>query len=296
MLTRIDHVMIGVPDLPAGMAQYRKLGFDIEPGGVHPGKGTHNAIAFNRDDYIELIAIGDRAQYDRVAGASPSHDGGLARFVAAGGGIRYVAIQCDDLEAQVLGMRARGVEVSDPIPGSRTTPSGVALHWRVAVLGAGNPLPMFFIEHTTPVEQRRTQVARASVHPNGVLAIERVYVVTADLDRESAVYARVLGMPQPAPQRGTVIMADMAVFDIGPSGLCIARPYAHGPAAEALARRGPGVFQMLCRSASMADAARSMASQGMPPLPQGVRNTGERAMLAAPEVAGGTYLGFVGHE
>lgn len=296
MLTRIDHVMIGVPDLAAGMAQYRKLGFCIEPGGAQSGKGTHTAIAFNRDDYIELIAIADRAQYDRVASASLSHDGGLARFVAAGGGIRYVAMQCDDLEAQVRSMRARGVEVSDPIPGARTTPAGLRLHWRVAVLGAANPLPFFFIEHTTPIEQRRTQVARANAHPNGVQAIERVYVVTTELERESTLYARVLGMPQPVTQRGTVIMADMAVFGIGPSGLSIARPCAPGPAAEALASRGPGVFQMLCRTASMADAARSMASHGMPPLPQGVRNTGERALLAGPALAAGTYLGFVGQE
>jgi catechol 2,3-dioxygenase-like lactoylglutathione lyase family enzyme len=296
MLTRIDHIMVCVADLAAGMAQYRKLGFDIEAGGVHPGKGTHNAIAFNREDYIELIAIGDRSQYDRVAGASLSHDGGLAGFVAAGGGIRYVAIQCDDLEAQVQGMRARGVEVSDPITGSRTTPSGLALHWRVAVLGAANPLPIFFIEHLTPLDQRRSQVARAGQHPNGVQTIERVYIVTPELDRGAAMYARVLGMAQPTPHKGTVIMADMAVFDIGPSGLCIAQPYAQGPAAAALARRGPGVFQALCRTTSMAHAARWMASQGMPSLPRGVRSNGERAMLAAPDVAGGTYLGFVGPE
>ena len=41
MFVRIDHVMICVPDLDAGIAQYRKLGFDMHPGGVHPGKGTH---------------------------------------------------------------------------------------------------------------------------------------------------------------------------------------------------------------------------------------------------------------
>lgn len=29
MFTRIDHVMICVPDLPQGIAQYHKLGFNI---------------------------------------------------------------------------------------------------------------------------------------------------------------------------------------------------------------------------------------------------------------------------
>ena len=44
-------------------------------------------------------------------------------------------------------------------------------------------------------------------------------------------YAKVLGMPQPALHRGTVIMSNMAVFELGPTGLGIAQPYAPGPAA-----------------------------------------------------------------
>jgi len=39
-----------------------------------------------------------------------------------------------------------------------------------------------------------------------------------------------------------------------------------------------------------------MQEQGMPPLEGGVRNTGERAMLAMPRDACGAYVGFVGRE
>src|SRR5262245_45239209 len=49
MLTRIDHVMICVPDLRQGIETYSKLGFNVYSGGVHPGRGTHNAISFNED-------------------------------------------------------------------------------------------------------------------------------------------------------------------------------------------------------------------------------------------------------
>jgi len=59
-LTRIDHVMICVSDLERGMEAYRKLGFNMQPGGVHAGLGTHNAIAFLQDDYLELLAIRDQ--------------------------------------------------------------------------------------------------------------------------------------------------------------------------------------------------------------------------------------------
>lgn len=50
MLTRIDHVMICVPDLQTGLDAYTRIGFRISPGGGHPGQGTHNAIAFLQED------------------------------------------------------------------------------------------------------------------------------------------------------------------------------------------------------------------------------------------------------
>jgi hypothetical protein len=103
-------------------------------------------------------------------------------------------------------------------------------------------------------------------------------------------------MPKPALVKGTVIMSNMAVFEIGPTGLGIVQPYAAGPAADALERRGPGPFQVLFRTRSMGAAARWMQEHGMPPLARGVRNTGEHAMLATPPDAFGSYIGFVGPE
>ena len=52
--------MVCVPDLARGMETYRRIGFDIRAGGVHTGKGTHNAIAFHEDDYLELLAVRNR--------------------------------------------------------------------------------------------------------------------------------------------------------------------------------------------------------------------------------------------
>jgi catechol 2,3-dioxygenase-like lactoylglutathione lyase family enzyme len=295
VLTRIDHVMICVPDLERGMEQYRKLGFNMHAGGVHPGKGTHNAIAFNQDDYVELLAIRDPAE--AAAAKSWSASGTpLPEFIAAGGGIRYIIIQSDDLAAEVTAMRKRGVDVSDVMDGARHAPSGQELRWKVAVLGSRNPLPIFFIQHLTSLEERRKQVPVAGNHPNGVYALERAYIVVADAEAAATTYAKVLGMPQPALVKGTVIMSNMAVFQLGPTGLGIVQPYAVGPAADALERRGPGPFQALYRTTSMGAAARWMQEHGIPPLPRGVRNTGEQAMLATPDLAGGAYIGFVGPE
>src|SRR5262245_63718616 len=101
MFTCIDHLMICVPDLARGVEQYKRLGFNVQPGGVHPGKGTHNAIAFNDPDYLELMAIRDAAE-ERAADAKAGSWGrNLAGFIAEGGGIRFAILQSDDLVADV---------------------------------------------------------------------------------------------------------------------------------------------------------------------------------------------------
>ena len=290
MLTRIDHVMICVPDLAEGIRAYTRMGFDVHPGGVHPGRGTHNAIAFHQDDYLELLGMRDRDEYVAAAGST----GGLLEFLAGGGGIRFVVVQSDDLAADVAAMRRRGVDVGDPSPGERRAPTGQVLRWAMARLGPGNPLPVLFVQHLTALDERKRQVPRAGEHPNGVRGVDRVYVVVPDVVAAANTYARVLGMPEPKIQRGTVIKADMAVFDLGPTGLTVAQPAGAGPAAEALARRGPGPFQALYRTRSIDAAARWMADHGLPPPARGVRNTGEQAMLVGPDHACGAWIAFVG--
>ena len=286
MLTRIDHVMICVPDLQEGIDAYTRIGFRIHPGGVHPGQGTHNAIAFHEEDYLELLSLRE--------GESHLASAGLRAFLARGAGLRYIAVQSDDLAADVAAMRARGVDVSDAAEGGRRTPEGHELCWLAASLGPRNPLPIFFIQHLTPLAERKRQAPGAGDHPNGVLRAERAYVVVDDVATAAVTYGQVLGMSVPKIQRGNVIKADMAVFELGPTGLGVAQPAEPGPAAEALSQRGPGPFQVLYRTRSMDAAARHMADHGLPPPARGVRNTGEQAMLVGPSDACGAYIGFVG--
>jgi catechol 2,3-dioxygenase-like lactoylglutathione lyase family enzyme len=295
MLTRIDHVLIAVPDLERGVQAYRRLGFDVRPGGVHAGLGTHNAIAFFEGDYLELLAVRDPAEHRAaVAGAGPGHPlSGLGPLLAAGGGLRAIVLQSDDLAADVAAMRARGVQVSDPIAGERRTPAGATLRWTMAFLGGADPPPLVLVQHLSPLAERRPAPGSAG-HPNGTLGLDRAYVVVPELAAVADGYARVLGLPVPPRQRGTVIQAEMVVFPLGPTGLGIARPAAPGPAAEALARQGPGPFQVLYRARSMDAAARAVAAGGLPPPLRGVRNTGEQAMLVPPEHACGVYVGFAG--
>ena len=244
MFVRIDHVMICVPELAAGIEQFRNLGFSMHAGGMHPGKGTHNAIAFNRDDYIELLALHDPAEYARASSSLRRDDGALPAFLAAGGGIRYIIIQSDDLEADVQAMRARGVEVSDLLAGSRRTPAGLDLSWKAAVLGASNPLPLFFIQHLTPIETRRAQIPGGSSHPNGVQRLERAYIVTPDAKRTAAEYVRPTGTSSPLLILSWVRCSDLMTSRIASWAThqlrCTWRPSSGSSAAMASDRRISG--------------------------------------------------------
>jgi catechol 2,3-dioxygenase-like lactoylglutathione lyase family enzyme len=133
----------------------------------------------------------------------------------------------------------------------------------------------------------------AAGHPNGAIRLERVYVAVENLAASVENYRKTLDLPAPKLERGTVIMADMAIFNVGP-GLTLAQPYAPGHCADALASRGPGPFQLLYRITSMDAAAKWLSEHGVPPPARGVRNTGEQAMLIPAERAFGTYVGFVG--
>ena len=119
MLSRIDHVMICVPRLAQGIEAYTRLGFNVYPGGAHTGKGTHNAIAFHGEDYLELMSVSDRDEYLAARAAAGGTGPSLVDFLARGGGFRYIAVQSDDLSADIAAMRRRGVDVQDPTAGAR---------------------------------------------------------------------------------------------------------------------------------------------------------------------------------
>ena len=221
MLTRIDHVRIGVSDLKAGIDAYRRIGFEVDDRGMTRNDGDH----------LELARGGD--------------------------GLQSVALASDDVAADSAAVRSRG-----------------GVDWIRLVMP------------TSPAAPNR--------HPNGVQRIERVYIAVEDIAASAALYARVLGVPAPKMERGTVINADMAIFQLGPTALGLAQPAAPGVCADALARRGPGPFQILYRTRSMDAAAKWMSEHGVPPPARGIRNTGEQAMLVAPDYACGVYIGFVG--
>lgn len=130
----IDHLVFAAPDLAAAMEQVEELlGSRPEPGGRHPDWGTHNAILpLGRAVYLEVIAPDPEA-------AVQAEIFGLDRVTEP----RLVtwAAKVTDIEARRVAAAGRGAKLGEILAGSRETPEGSVLRWRLtdpaAVLGDG---------------------------------------------------------------------------------------------------------------------------------------------------------------
>ena len=124
--TMLDHLLLGCSDLDEGIAFVEQhTGVRPAMGGVHPGRGTRNALlALGPLRYLEVIAP------DPQQGGISWH-GPLAGLnqLAVPTLIWWVAHTSD-----IVGLAERwkeaGVAFSGPTPGSRARPDGKMLHWQ----------------------------------------------------------------------------------------------------------------------------------------------------------------------
>jgi hypothetical protein len=138
----VDHLLLGVPDLEAGMKWFEeKTGVRPTAGGSHPGRGTRNAlVSLGGRHYLELIAP-DPAQ----AGVVNELAASLKKLTAP----RLVtwAAASTDLEATLSRLDAGKVVHSPALPGSRKRLDGRELAWRtVGVESEMGELIPFFID------------------------------------------------------------------------------------------------------------------------------------------------------
>jgi hypothetical protein len=151
--TDLDHILFGVSDLDHGIAwMEERSGVRAAFGGVHPGRGTRNALlALGPRRYLEIIAP-DPAQ----TGQGPGQD--MAEGLRTLQEPRLInwAAHTNDLAALVQKATASGIAIEGPRDGSRARPDGKMLRWKSFSLkdNAGGALP-FFIEWS-----------RDSVHPS----------------------------------------------------------------------------------------------------------------------------------
>jgi hypothetical protein len=149
----LDHILLGVSDLDHGIAWIQeRSGARAIFGGVHPGRGTRNALlSLGPRRYLEIIAP-DPEQ----ANATSGND--MVNRLRALQEPRLVgwAAHTDDLAKLVQKATAAGVAMENPRAGSRVRPDDKTLRWSSFALKKDfdGVLP-FFIEWD-----------RSSIHPS----------------------------------------------------------------------------------------------------------------------------------
>jgi hypothetical protein len=184
--TVVDHIQVAASDLAAGSRAVADLtGVTPQAGGVHPGRGTANA----------LMSLGPRT-YLEVITPAPGQPATtpMAQELAGvkGIGVRTFAVAASDLDAVAAAGRKAGLGVDGPAPGSRQTPQGQLLRWRALNLTSpdfGLFIP-FFIDWGDTVHPATTSPAGAKftrlrvVHPRAA-ELRRIYAALG-LDIEVA--------------------------------------------------------------------------------------------------------------
>jgi hypothetical protein len=136
----LDHILLGCNDLDRGIAFVEeRTGVRAAIGGVHPGRGTRNALlSLGEKHYLEIISP-DPQQ----AGAPDTRD--LLKLTEP----RLVgwAAHPGDITQFAAHLRSEGIAFEGPTPGSRKRPDGRLLQWKTLELknDEDGMLP-FFIE------------------------------------------------------------------------------------------------------------------------------------------------------
>lgn len=134
---QIDHIMLGIDDLDRGVKAFEEA-TGVKPvyGGKHP-RGTHNALVSLGDGtYLEIIAV--------QKGSKPPDDyAGLAQLHTLTP-IGWAVSSKDSAQLRSR-LQAAGMAVTDPSPGSRTTPAGKTLSWQTFDLKDNFEEAPFFI-------------------------------------------------------------------------------------------------------------------------------------------------------
>jgi hypothetical protein len=126
--TMLDHLLLGCNDLDEGIAFVEKhTGVRPSMGGVHPGRGTRNALlALGPLHYLEVIAP------DPAQTGTPTTRAELPAMLKQLAAPRLVdwAVHTSDIAGVAERWRKAGVMFHGPTPGSRARPNGTMLHWQ----------------------------------------------------------------------------------------------------------------------------------------------------------------------
>jgi hypothetical protein len=186
----LDHILIGCNDLNTAITFVEQhTGVRPAMGGVHPGRGTWNALlSFGEGRYMELIAP------DPKQSVPPSEENRLdvLRALSTPGLVQWAA-HVSDIEALAKKLRDANIAFEGPSPGSRARSDGKLLSWKTLRLKDDyQGLLPFFIEwgadsehpsRNAPSGCRLSRFALATPRPSVLAKVVQQLAIDPPIER-----------------------------------------------------------------------------------------------------------------
>jgi catechol 2,3-dioxygenase-like lactoylglutathione lyase family enzyme len=181
MITGLDHVVVLVGDIEAGVAAYQTL-FACAPAWRSHGEGVERVLYTLDNMTLELMSPhGDSPTADRIRAVLDEQGDGLASICFRTGDIAKMHRRLDRLTLK-----------PEPIADaeSRDATTGATLSWRRtrAATEMTRGVRLFFVE----LANERPRSAATADAP--IIAMDHVVVSTADPERAAALYGARLGL------------------------------------------------------------------------------------------------------
>ena len=230
MPRRLDHLVVCVRDLAQAAPDWRALGFNLTPTGVHPF-GTSNRLAMFGNNFIELLAVTDAAA---VSPAAPGHFSFAAHnqdFLRTAEGMSMLALHSTDSHAEAARLNAAHIGAYAPFDFGRDAvlPGGGVARVGFSLAFATDPA-MPGIAFFTCQQRHLPELfwkPEYQHHPNGALRVTEV----------------VMSAPEPAQHRVFLERLTESTAELTSGRLTVGersdRITVVGP--HELARRLPGV-------------------------------------------------------
>lgn len=170
---KLDHIVHFVRQSPVEASAYwSSKGFHTAVGGRHINWGTHNALLYLKDCYIEWLAV----EKEEVA-SNAEHP--LTRLLLHDQvGFGTICLRTETIEKLNEDLQDRGIKTSGVLDAERRTEAGQLIKWRMLFIeetvSVHLPSP-FFIEWQETDEQRYRKLRDndAMQEMNGMLSIDR---------------------------------------------------------------------------------------------------------------------------
>src|SRR5258708_9773769 len=287
MPRRLDHLVICVHDLAKAALDWRALGLNLTPTGVHPF-GTSNRLAMFGNNFLELLAVTDAAAVPPAAPGRFSFGAHNRDFLATAEGMSLLALHSADAHADAARFKADHIGAYAPFDFGRDAvlPGGGTARVEFSLAFATDPA-MPGIAFFTCQERHPPELfwkGEYQQHPNGALRVIEV----------------VMSAPEPAEHRSFLERITESAAELAPGRLTVGergdRITVLGP--TEMARRLPGC----AANASPRFCAARLAVTDLDATRRVLTNNGvafeaiDNALLIPPAASHGLALEFVEQE